>query len=81
MVSAPKISIIVPVYNSEKTLERCISSILDQSFGDFELIIVNDGSTDSSYGIIEQYAKKDSRIHPIHKSNGGVSSARNTGLN
>lgn len=80
MVSAPQISIIVPIYNSEKTLERCINAILDQSFSDFELILVNDGSTDSSSKIIEQYAKTDSRIRPIHKFNGGVSSARNAAL-
>lgn len=80
MPAKPKISIIVPVYNSERTLDRCISSLLSQSFTDFELILVNDGSTDSSAGIIDRYAKTDNRISTIDKVNGGVSSARNAGL-
>jgi glycosyltransferase involved in cell wall biosynthesis len=75
-----KISIIVPVFNLEHLLPKCIDSILDQSFKDFELILVNDGSTDKSDEICDQYANKDQRIKVIHKQNGGVSSARNAGL-
>lgn len=74
------ISVIVPVYNSERTLNRCINSILSQTFPDFELIIVDDGSTDSSGKISDDYAKIDNRIKVFHKKNGGVSSARNLGL-
>lgn len=77
----PLISIIVPVYNSEKILNRCINSILKQSFRDWELILINDGSTDKSGNICDQYANKDERIRVFHKKNGGVSSARNMGLN
>lgn len=76
----PKISVIVPVYNAEKYLHRCIDSILAQTFTDFELLLINDGSTDSSGGICDEYAVKDSRIRVFHKKNGGVSSARNLGL-
>lgn len=76
----PKVSVIVPVYNTEKYLPRCIESILAQTFTDFELILVNDGSTDNSGKICDEYAKKDSRIVVIHKENGGASSARNKGL-
>lgn len=74
------ISVIVPVYNSEKTLNRCIDSILSQTFSDFELIIVDDGSSDSSGEICDNYAKIDNRVKVFHKQNGGVSSARNLGL-
>ena len=76
----PEISIIVPVYNVEKYLKRCIDSILNQSFTDFELILVDDGSTDNSGKIIDEYAIKDERIKVIHKENGGLSSARNVGI-
>ncbi len=76
----PVISIIVPVYNSESKLEKCIGSILRQTFNDFELILVNDGSVDLSGKICEDYAKNDSRIRVIHQKNLGVSEARNTGL-
>ena len=77
----PKISVIVPVYNAEKTLRRCVDSILAQTFEDFELILINDGSKDQSGDICDEYAAKDSRVKTIHKTNGGVSSARNAGLN
>lgn len=76
----PKISVIVPVYNTEKYLRRCIDSILNQTFTDFEVLLINDGSTDSSGAICDEYAKQDSRIRVFHKENGGVSSARNLGL-
>lgn len=76
----PLLSIIVPVYNVEKYLHRCIDSILNQTFTNFELILVNDGSTDNSRNICEEYSIKDARIIVIHKKNEGVSSARNTGL-
>ena len=75
-----KISIIVPIYNVELYVERCIESILNQSLSDFDLILVDDGSTDKSGEICEGYAKKDSRIQVIHKKNGGLSSARNAGI-
>lgn len=74
------ISIIVPVYNTEKYLDRCIQSIRAQTYTDFELLLINDGSTDSSGVICDKYAKQDSRIRVFHKENGGVSSARNLGL-
>lgn len=74
------ISIIVPVYNSENTLTRCLDSILSQSFVDYECIIVDDGSTDGSSRICEEYAKRDSRFSVFHKKNEGVSSARNLAL-
>ena len=76
----PQISVIVPVYNTEQYLPRCIDSILGQSFADFELLLVNDGSTDRSGAVCNAYAEKDSRIRVFHKENGGVSSARNMGL-
>lgn len=74
------ISIIVPIYNVEKYLEPCVESILNSTYKDFELILVDDGSTDGSGEICERYAIKDNRVRVIHKSNGGVSDARNTGL-
>ena len=75
-----KISIIVPVYNSEKYLPETAQSILKQSFSDFELILVDDGSKDGSGKICDQLAAKDTRIKVIHKTNGGICSARNAGL-
>lgn len=75
-----KISIIVPVYNTEKNLSRCIDSILSQTYQNLEVILVNDGSSDGSGKIIERYHKLDNRIKVIHKDNGGISSARNAGL-
>lgn len=76
----PKISVIVPVYNVEKYLPRCIDSILSQTFTDFELLLIDDGSPDNCGKICDEYAAKDSRVKVFHKSNGGVSSARNLGL-
>ncbi|MFI3165940.1 MAG: glycosyltransferase [Bacillota bacterium] len=74
------LSVIVPVYNAEKYLHRCIDSILSQTMANFELILINDGSTDNSGEICEAYAKKDCRIIVRHKKNGGAASARNLGL-
>ncbi|GAA2900061.1 glycosyltransferase family 2 protein [Enterococcus pseudoavium] len=74
------ISVIVPVYNVEDLLSKCVDSILIQSFKDFELLLINDGSKDKSGNICEEYAKKDSRISVYHKKNGGLSSARNYGI-
>ena len=74
-------SIIVPVYNIEKYVSQCIESILAQTYQDFELILVDDGSTDSSGKICDEYAQRDSRIIVIHKENGGQTSARKTALN
>lgn len=76
----PKISIIVPVYNAELYIHKCIDSILNQTFKEFELILVNDGSTDNCGKICEDYAFKDNRIIVIHKENGGQATARNMGL-
>lgn len=76
----PKISVIVPVYNAEKTLHKCIDSILGQSYKDWELLLIDDGSTDASAAICDEYAQLDNRIRAFHKQNGGVSSARNIGL-
>lgn len=76
----PTISVIVPVYNSEKYLHRCIDSILAQTYTDFELLLIDDGSTDSSGAICDEYAQKDKRVRVFHKENGGVSPARNMGL-
>ena len=75
-----EISIIVPIYNVESCLRRCIDSILNQTFSDYELILVDDGSTDSSGMICDEYAETDARVHVIHQKNAGVSAARNRGL-
>lgn len=76
----PEISVIVPVYKAEAFIDRCVESILSQTFADFELILVDDGSPDSSGAICDGYAQADPRVQVIHKPNGGVSSARNAGL-
>ena len=75
-----KVSIIIPVYNAQKHLKRCIDSILKQEFEDFEAIFIDDGSTDKSPKILDEYALKDTRIKVIHKENSGVSDTRNVGL-
>lgn len=76
----PLISIIIPVYNAEKYLRQCFNSVLAQTYPDWECILVDDGSKDSSGDICDEYAQKDSRFKVYHKENGGVSSARNYGL-
>ena len=76
----PKISVIVPVYNVEKYLLECVDSILAQTFTDFELILINDGSQDSSGAICEEYAAKDKRITLIHQENQGQAAARNNAI-
>ena len=74
------VSVLVPVYNSESVLARCLDSIISQTYKDLEIILVDDGSTDSSPRICDEYAVRDSRIKVIHQKNGGISNARNTGL-
>lgn len=76
----PTISVIVPVYKVEPYLRRCVDSILNQTFTDFELILVDDGSPDNCPAICDEYAEKDSRIRVIHQENGGLSAARNAGI-
>ena len=76
----PKLSVIVPIYNVEQYIHKCVASILSQTFADFELILVNDGSPDNCDKICDEYAIKDNRVKVIHKKNGGVSEARNVGL-
>lgn len=80
MITQPTISVIVPIYKVEAYIHRCIDSILSQTFTDFELLLIDDGSPDNSGKICDEYAKKDSRIKVFHKPNGGVSSARNLGI-
>ena len=74
------ISVIVPIYNVEKYLRRCVDSILNQTYKNLEVVLVDDGSPDACPAICDEYAQKDKRIKVVHKQNGGVSSARNTGL-
>ena len=79
-VNTPLVSIIIPVYNAEKYLRQCLDSILALEYQDYEVVMVDDGSKDSSYKICEEYVAKDDRFHFYHKENGGVSSARNFGI-
>ena len=78
--TTPKISVIVPVYKAEAYLRRCVDSILAQTFQDFEVLLIDDGSPDRSGEICDEYARKDRRVRVFHKENGGVSSARNVGI-
>lgn len=77
----PAVSVIIPVYNTERYLPQCLESVLGQSFQDFEVIIVNDGSTDRSAQIIQEFAQKDTRISIIEQLNKGLSESRNAGIN
>jgi len=79
-MSNAKVSIIVPVYNVEKYLNKCVNSILKQTYNNIEIILVDDGSTDKSGGMCDVYKKKDDRVVVIHKKNGGLSDARNAGM-
>ena len=79
-MNSPKISVIVPVFNTEKYISECIDSILAQTFTDWELILVDDGSKDNSGKICDEYATKDSRVRVLHQPNGGVTSARSNGV-
>ena len=76
----PKVSVIIPVYNVEKYLRQCLDSIINQTLRDIEIICVDDGSTDSSGAICDEYARMDSRIYVSHKENAGQGVARNTAL-
>lgn len=76
-----KVSVIIPVYNVEKYLNQCVDSVLNQTYQNVEVILVDDGSTDNSPAICEEYAKNDKRVQVIHKVNGGASTARNVGIN
>ena len=75
-----KFSVIVPVFNAEKYLQKCVSSVIDQRYKDWELILVDDGSRDRSPSIIDDYAKQDNRVISIHQQNAGPGIARNNGL-
>lgn len=76
----PKVSVIIPVYNAENYIDQCVRSVLAQTFTDFELLLIDDGSTDGSGIICDNFVQKDTRIKVFHKANSGVSSARNQGL-
>ena len=76
----PLISVIIPVYNVEKYLNKCLNSVINQTYSNLEIILIDDGSSDTSGKICDEYAMKDSRIRVVHKNNGGLSSARNTGM-
>lgn len=75
-----KVSVVIPIYNQEHYLPACLDSLLKQDFASFEVLAVNDGSTDASAAIVQEYERHDPRFHLIDKPNGGVSSARNTGI-
>lgn len=79
-MAKPIVSILIPVYNVENYLEKCLDSVISQTMNNIEIICVNDGSTDHSGEILEKYQKKDKRIIVVNKENGGLPSARNAGL-
>ena len=79
-MSKPAISVIIPVYNAQEGLSQCIDSLLDQTFSDYEIIILNDGSTDNSLEVIQNYASKNDSIRVIDKENEGVAKTRNRGI-
>ncbi len=76
----PLFSVIIPAYNSEKFIDKCIESVLSQTFSDFELVLVDDGSADNTLDVLNRYAERDSRVRVLHQENGGHTSARNLGL-
>ena len=80
MFDKPQISVIIPVYNAEKTIAKCIDSVIAQTYQDFEILLIDDGSKDDSDSVCQSYAMQDKRIRYIHKENGGVSTARNLGI-
>ena len=77
---SPLVSIVVPVYNAEKYLRYCVDSILQQSYEHLEIILVDDGATDSSPMILDEYQRRDNRVRVIHQTNGGIAKAQNAGL-
>lgn len=79
-MNCPIVSIIIPVYNTEQYLKKCLDTVINQTYRELEILLIDDGSTDKSPSICDEYAKKDSRVHVVHCKNGGVSRARNTGL-
>ena len=79
-MSNPLITVIIPIYNVERYLKRCIESVICQNYKNLEIILVDDGATDTSGQIADDYAAKDKRIKVIHQKNGGLSNARNNGL-
>lgn len=80
MESEIKVSVIVPIYNAEKFIHKCINSLINQTYKDLEILLIDDGSTDNSYILCKEYSQKDKRVRLIHKENGGVSIARNYGI-
>ena len=74
------VSIVVPIYNTEQYIPKCIESLINQTYKNLEIILIDDGSTDNSFNICKKYQKEDERIKLFHKENGGVSSARNYGI-
>ena len=74
------VSVIVPVYNVQAYLDRCVQSIVDQTYSNLEILLIDDGSTDESYRLMQNWAEKDKRIHLLQKTNGGLSDARNFGI-
>ena len=76
----PTISVVIPAYNVEKYLDKCMNSVLNQSFTDFEVLLIDDGAKDSTVQLCDKYAEKDTRVKTYHKKNGGLSDARNYGL-
>ena len=80
VANGPKISVIIPAYNIENYIGECLESLINQTYRNLEILVVNDGSTDSTGDILDSYASKDTRVKVFHKANGGQSSARNIGL-
>lgn len=79
-MAEPLVSIVVPVHNAERTIERCLTSIRNQSYGNIEVLVINDGSTDHTARVLDRFTKRDERFRIIHKNNTGVSHSRNVGI-